>query len=207
MATGTTRFRSVIASLLLAGSLFTSLPATLPGSGSALAEEQAPAQPAGRQKILDELFDRLGKAQDDSEAKGIAGAIERVWMRSGSDTADLLMNRAVQAIAHKNWTLSQDLLDKVVVINPYWAEAWNKRATARFFAEDYMGSMADLAEVLKLEPRHYAALTGMGFILQRTGFDKRALQVFRRALEINPQQEEIRKLVDKLTLEVEGQPI
>ena len=205
MATGTTRFRSALASLLLAGSLMAALPA--PQAAAATADEQKPAQPAGRQKILDELFDRLGKAQDDSEAKGIAGAIDRVWMRSGSDTADLLMNRAMQAISHKNWKLSQDLLDKVVVIDPYWAEAWNKRATARFFTEDYLGSMADLAEVLKLEPRHYAALTGMGFILQRTGFDKRALQVFRRALEINPQQEDIRKTVDKLTLEVEGQPI
>ena len=205
MATGLNRFRSALASLLLAGSLMAALPA--PQAAAATADEQKPAQPAGRQKILDELFDRLGKAQDDSEAKGIAGAIDRVWMRSGSDTADLLMNRAMQAIAHKNWTLSQELLDKVVVIDPYWAEAWNKRATARFFTEDYFGSMADLAEVLKLEPRHYAALTGMGFILQRTGFDKRALQVFRRALEINPQQEDIRKTVEKLTLEVEGQPI
>ena len=205
MATGLNRFRSALASLLLAGSLMAALPA--PQAAAATADEQKPAQPAGRQKILDELFDRLGKAQDDSEAKGIAGAIDRVWMRSGSDTADLLMNRAMQAISHKNWKLSQDLLDKVVVIDPYWAEAWNKRATARFFTEDYFGSMADLAEVLKLEPRHYAALTGMGFILQRTGFDKRALQVFRRALEINPQQEDIRKTVEKLTLEVEGQPI
>ena len=205
MATGLNRFRSALASLLLAGSLMAALPA--PQAAAATADEQKPAQPAGRQKILDELFDRLGKAQDESEAKGIAGAIDRVWMRSGSDTADLLMNRAMQAISHKNWKLSQDLLDKVVVIDPYWAEAWNKRATARFFTEDYFGSMADLAEVLKLEPRHYAALTGMGFILQRTGFDKRALQVFRRALEINPQQEDIRKTVEKLTLEVEGQPI
>jgi tetratricopeptide (TPR) repeat protein len=205
MATGPNRFRSVLASLLLAGSLGIALPvgASLP----AAAEDQAPAQPAGRQKILDELFDRLAKAQDDSEAKGIAGAIDRVWMRSGSDTADLLMNRAVQAISRKNWALSQELLDKIVVIDPYWAEAWNKRATARFFAEDYIGSMADLAQVLTLEPRHYAALTGMGFILQRTGFHKRALQVFRRALELNPQQEEIKKMVEKLVLEVEGQPI
>jgi tetratricopeptide (TPR) repeat protein len=199
MAIGSNRLRCALASLLLAGGLALGIPA--------LAEDQAPVQPAGRQKILDELFDRLGKAEDDSEAKGIAGAIDRVWMRSGSDTADLLMNRALQAINGKNWALSQELLDKIVIIDPYWAEAWNKRATARFFADDYLGSMADIGKALTLEPRHFGALAGMGFILQRTGFDKRALQVFRRALELNPQQEEIKKIVDKLTLEVEGQPI
>jgi hypothetical protein len=32
------------------------------------------------------------------EARGVSGAIERVWMHSGSDTADLLMNRAMQAL-------------------------------------------------------------------------------------------------------------
>ena len=167
-----------------------------------------PADPQkGRQKVLDDLFDRLAKAQDDVEAKGVSGAIERVWMHSGSDTADLLMGRAMQALKRKDYALSQELLNAVVEIEPDWAEAWNKRATVRYLADDAMGSMQDIARVLKLEPRHFGALSGMGFILQRSGFDKRALDAFRKALEISPQQEELRTLVEKLTLSVEGQGI
>ena len=161
----------------------------------------------GRQKVLDDLFDRLAKAQDDREAKGVSGAIERVWMHSGSDTADLLMGRAMQALKRKDYALSQELLSAVVEIEPDWAEAWNKRATVRYLADDAMGSMQDIARVIKLEPRHFGALSGMGFILQRSGFDQRALEAFRKALEISPQQEEIRRLVEKLTLSVEGQGI
>ena len=161
----------------------------------------------GRQKVLDDLFDRLAKAQDDREAKGVSGAIERVWMHSGSDTADLLMGRAMQALQRKDYALSQELLNAVVEIEPDWAEAWNKRATVRYLADDAMGSMQDIARVIKLEPRHFGALSGMGFILQRSGFDKGALEAFRKALEISPQQEEIRRLVEKLTLSVEGQGI
>ena len=161
----------------------------------------------GRQKVLDDLFDRLAKAQDDREAKGVSGAIERVWMHSGSDTADLLMGRAMQALQRKDYALSQELLNAVVEIEPDWAEAWNKRATVRYLADDAMGSMQDIARVIKLEPRHFGALSGMGFILQRGGFDKGALEAFRKALEISPQQEEIRRLVEKLTLSVEGQGI
>ena len=161
----------------------------------------------GRQKVLDDLFDRLAKAQDDREAKGVSGAIERVWMHSGSDTADLIMGRAMQAFQRKDYALSQELLNAVVEIEPDWAEAWNKRATVRYLADDAMGSMQDIARVIKLEPRHFGALSGMGFILQRSGFDKRALEAFRKALEISPQQEEIRRLVEKLTLSVEGQGI
>ena len=161
----------------------------------------------GRQKVLDDLFERLGKARDEAEARGVKGAIERVWMHSGSDTADLLMTRAMQALQRKDYGLSKELLGSIVEIEPQWAEAWNKRATVRYLADDFMGAMEDIAHVLALEPRHFAALSGMGFILQSRGFDKRALEAFRKALEINPRQEEIRSLVDKLTIEVEGRGI
>ena len=203
--------------LLRAGLFAAALPAlaiqaavAAPGDRPAVSTsaQVKPSDPQkGRQKVLDDLFDRLAKAQDDVEAKGVSGAIERVWMHSGSDTADLLMGRAMQALQRKDYALSQELLNAVVEIEPDWAEAWNKRATVRYLADDAMGSMQDIARVLKLEPRHFGALSGMGFILQRGGFDKGALEAFRKALDISPQQEEIRRLVEKLTLSVEGQGI
>ena len=67
--------------------------------------------------------------------------------------------------------------------------------------------MADVDHVLKLDPNHFAALNGLAMILQRTGFDKRALQVYRRELAIYPHQPDLEKVVEKLTLEVEGQGI
>jgi len=67
--------------------------------------------------------------------------------------------------------------------------------------------MADIDEVLKREPRHFGALTGMGMILQKAGLDKRALEIFRKVLAIYPHQPEIEKIVEKLTLQVEGRDI
>ncbi|MDB5545640.1 MAG: hypothetical protein JWO64_2789 [Hyphomicrobiales bacterium] len=164
-------------------------------------------QPAGRQKILDDLFDRLGKTRDEAEAQGIAGAIQRVWSRSGSDTADIVMERAGKLIGQKDWKLAEEMLDRLVDIEPQWAEAWNRRATVRFFQRDTPGAMEDLAHVLQLEPRHFTALVGVGAILERNEQNAQALRVFRRVLEINPQLEEIRKKVDKLSIEVEGREI
>jgi len=176
--------------------------------GASTSAQVKPADPQkGRQKVIDELFDRLARAQDEVEAKGVAGAIERVWMHSGSDTADLLMSRAMQAFQRKDHPLAQELLGAIVEIEPQWAEGWNKRATVRYMADDYMGAMQDIAHALALEPRHFGALSGLGFILQSRGFDKRALDAFRKALDINPRQEEMRRIVDKLTIEVEGQGI
>jgi tetratricopeptide (TPR) repeat protein len=176
------------------------------------AEQKFTPRPAVREatqraKVLDELFKRLAATSDAEEGKGIAGAIERVWLRSGSDTADLLMSRAVAAVQAKDLPLALELLDKVVAVEPGWAEAWNKRATARFMSSDINGAMGDIDHVLKLEPRHFGALSGMGFILQREGLDKRALEIFRHVLTIYPGQPDIQKIVEKLAPEVEGRDI
>ena len=94
-----------------------------------------------------------------------------------------------------------------MALEPNWAEAWNQRATVRFLSGDFDGSMADIDRVMKLEPRHFGALTGMGVILQHAGLDKRALEVFGKALEIYPAQPDLKDTVDKLTLDVNGRDI
>ena len=176
---------------------------------AAIREAMAPKPPlaVARRKTLDDLYVKLAASTDLDEAKGLAALIETIWMRSSSDTATLLMQRAVDAIEAKNYPLALKVLDRIVVLQPQWAEAWNKRASVRFFAGDLDGSMADVEHVLKLEPKHFGALEGMATILQRTGFDKRALEVYRRALAVYPHQPEIEKIVGKLTLDVEGQGI
>ena len=166
-----------------------------------------PPLAVARRHTLDELYGKLAVANDTEEAKGLAGLISAIWMRTGSDTANLLMQRAVVSIQSKNLDLAAQLLDKLVVIQPNWAEAWNKRASVRFAKGDLNGSMQDVEQVLKIEPKHFGAIEGMAIILQRTGFDKQALEVYRRALAIYPHQPEIQQIVDKLTVQVEGQGI
>ncbi|MBN9083730.1 MAG: hypothetical protein BGP04_15975 [Rhizobiales bacterium 62-17] len=204
--------RQALLSALLVSALFTAAPA--------LAQNEAPPaapqaeQPShndpnlrGRDRILNELFERLAKADDQDEAKGVAGAIERVFLRSGSDTADLLMNRALSSVRQRDFKLANELLDKLVVIEPEWAEAWNQRATARFRADDVQGAVADLGQVLALEPRHFGALSALGYILYSNGFDRRALDVMRKTLIIYPQQEDIRKLVEQLGQKIDGRDL
>jgi hypothetical protein len=166
-----------------------------------------PASPQNQADILNDLFHRLSSASDSEEASGIALAIEHIWLRSGSDTADLLMSRTVTAIGKGDLDLAIGLLDKIVVLEPNWAEGWNKRATLRFLRDDDPGSMEDISHVLRLEPRHFGALSGMGFILQRNGMKKDALTLMRKAAAVYPHNPELQKVIDELTPEVEGRDI
>jgi len=198
--------------VLLAGS---AILATTPLSGSlgqgdlTLRPASPPAaqREAGRRATLDDLFARLAAAKDEDEAKGIANLIERRWTRSGSDTADLLLSRASDAIQAKEHALAVELLDRVITLQPEWAEAWNRRATAFFLLDDTASAMADLRQVLVREPRHFDAWAGLGHIYMSAGDKTRALEAYRKSLALHPFIESLRPLVDKLTPEIDGRDI
>jgi tetratricopeptide (TPR) repeat protein len=160
-----------------------------------------------RQRLLDTLFQRLKTSSDNEEAEGIADAIERVWFDSGSDTADLLMARALIAEKSNNYPVGRELLGKIVEIDPNWAEAWNELAVTRVLANDEFGAMDDIAHALALEPRHFGALAGLGALLLKSGDKKGALQVFRRVLQLYPRLDPVRSIVDRLTIQVDGRDL
>jgi tetratricopeptide (TPR) repeat protein len=175
------------------------------GPDNAAPKAEAPP-PTHRQK-LDDLYARLAVSKDADESGGLMAAIERLQLDSGSSTGDLLMARAIAALGIRNLDACSALLDRIIVLQPEWAEAWNKRATVRYLKGDDQGSMADIAHVLVLEPRHYGALSGMGMILERRGFKDDALRAFRRALEVAPQLASVRAAVDRLTAAANGQSL
>ncbi len=156
---------------------------------------------------LDFLFGALKAAPNAETAKAIEQRIWALWMISRSDTANLLMTRVQKSIEEKDLDLALKLLDAIVKIKPDYVEAWNRRATIYYMKKDYGRSVADIRQVLRLEPRHFGALTGFGLILQDIGDDKQALEVYRRALAVYPQLERIPDIVKTLQIKVEGRDI
>jgi tetratricopeptide (TPR) repeat protein len=156
---------------------------------------------------LDFLFGALKAAPDDETAKAVEQRIWSVWIHSRSDTTMLLMARVQKAIENKDLDLALKLLDAIVKIKPDYVEAWNRRATIYYMKKDYGRSIADIRHVLKLEPRHFGALTGLGLILQDIGDDKQALEVYRRALAVYPRLERVPEIVKTLQDKVEGRDI
>jgi tetratricopeptide (TPR) repeat protein len=164
-------------------------------------------QRGDRTQNLDFLFGALKAAPDAETGKAIEERIWALWFVSGSDTTDLLMSRAKTAVEAKELDLAITLLDAIVEIKPDYVEAWNRRATVHFMKKDYGRSLDDIRQVLAREPRHFGALSGLGLIMQEFGEEKRALEVFRRALALHPHLERIPDMVKSLTEKVEGRDI
>jgi tetratricopeptide (TPR) repeat protein len=160
-----------------------------------------------RTKNLDLLFKALKAAPSEPVAKAIETRIWAVWAVSRSDTTSLLMSRVRTAVERHDVDLALKLLDAIVKIKPDYAEAWNRRATIHFTRKEYGKALADIREVLKREPRHFGALSGMGLILQEIGDDAHALDVYRRVLTIYPKIERVPEIVKKLEKKVEGRDI
>jgi tetratricopeptide (TPR) repeat protein len=160
-----------------------------------------------RGQDLDFLFGALKAAPDAETAKAVEGRIWAVWVVSNSDTVNLLMTRVRAAVDGQKLDLAVQLLDKIVVLRPDYVEAWNRRATIQFMRKDYNRSIEDIRQVLAREPRHFGALSGLGMIMQELGDDKRALEVYRKAIEINPQMQRLPDLIKTLSEKVEGRDI
>jgi tetratricopeptide (TPR) repeat protein len=165
------------------------------------------AQTGDPTQNLDFLFDALKIAPDDETARAIERRIWAIWFVSPSDTANLLMSRVRKAVEDKDLDLALQLLDAIVKIRPDYVEAWNRRATIYFMKNDYGKSLADIRHVLKLEPRHFGALSGLGLILQELGDDRHALDVYRRTLKIYPRIQRVPDTVKTLEEKVEGKDI
>ena len=75
---------------------------------------------------------------------------------------------------------------RVIDKNPNFAEGWNKRATVYYMLGKFDASMMDIYETLKLEPRHFGAMDGMGLIfIHLEQFDK-AIDIYDQMLKIFP---------------------
>jgi tetratricopeptide (TPR) repeat protein len=113
-------------------------------------------------------------------------ALWLLWARSGDAAIDELMARGTEEMQSGQHAKAIETFTFVIKARPEFAEGWNRRATVHYLAGDFERSIADCGEVLKRNPLHFGALSGMGQIFFQMQDYDRALAWFRRALEVNP---------------------
>ena len=90
---------------------------------------------------------------------------------------------------------SYKIFSKVIQTAPDWAEAWNKRATVLYLMGRYLN---DIDRVLKLEKRHFGALSGQGLVLLKLENYAEALESYKRAQKIYPLINAARVMIPRL---------
>lgn len=163
------------------------------------------ALPAGAEG--DAIPDLLAKLADPDQPRWqrVERQLIAEWSKSGSPTADLLLQRGRAALARGDRTAAIEHLTALIDHAPEFAEGYNARAAALFQKGHYGPALDDLAMLLTLNPQHFGALIGLATILEETGNDTRALEVFRAARSIHPHQPLIHRAIARIEARVSGQ--
>lgn len=165
------------------------------GSGVVSADQNDP--------LLDSLFDDLAKAEDASQAARLESRIWQLWLQVPEGVPQQLIEDVESAMRSANLEAALSAAELLIEADPEYAEAWNKRATVRYLAGDYDGSVADIRQTLALEPRHFGAISGLGLIFLRQGDKPAALAAFEHVLEISPSSGNARASVERVRRELE----
>lgn len=178
--------------------------AAQPPASNAPKQEPPPLAAIAPSQKLDTLFTQLKRLRDPSAAEGVVAQIWGVWNTSGSATVDLMLRSAEAAAAKQQYVAALDYLDEAIALKPDNAESWNKRATLHAKTGNFERSMADIAQVLAREPRHFGALSGMAAILEDAGQDAAALDVWQRVIDLYPANRDAQGHVRTLSEKLDG---
>lgn len=136
---------------------------------------------------LGDLFNLLGNASKPGEAALVEQKIWFIWHTAPNAELQGLLETGMEAMNQADFGRALDLFDQITKSAPDYAEGWNKRATVNYILNNYKDSLADIAETLKREPRHFGALSGKGLVHIRSDMLDEALLAFDEALRISPQ--------------------
>jgi len=100
---------------------------------------------------LDKLFLELSKTENVDKADKLEKEIWAIWNWHPDDyqlTAKLELGTRLMYDGDYDYALK--VFNNVIVTDPQWSEAWNKRATLFFFMKNFQDSLKDIEVVLNL---------------------------------------------------------
>ncbi len=121
-----------------------------------------------RENELNNLFKQL-KNSEATKAIEIESKIWKIWSihpsndRRGYRLTELLAQGSL-LMARKELNKAYEIFSQIILVDPNWSEAWNKRATVLYLLGRYQQSQRDIDVVLNLEKRHFGALSGQGLV-------------------------------------------
>ena len=160
---------------------------------------------------LNKLF-KLLKNSENTKAIEIENKIWKIWSTHPSE--DRRGYRLTELLAQGSLLINQRKLNKayglfsqIILEDPKWAEAWNKRATVLYMMGNYEQSQNDINEVLKIEKRHFGALSGQGLVqIELKNYDK-AIESYKEVQKLYPSMEAPKVMIPRIKKLIKKQSI
>ncbi len=111
---------------------------------------------------------------------------------------DLLLRLGNEALEAEDYPTAIERFSALIDHAPDFAEGWNGRATTYYMMGEYGLSISDVEHVLALNPRHFAALSGLAFMFETMDEPEMALKALHAAHELTPNRTNINEAVTRL---------
>ena len=142
---------------------------------------------SSQKNILDKLFDQLIKTNDSNNAKKLEKKIWSVWNEHpNNEVLTEKMEFGTELMQYGDYNYALKVFDNIIITDPQWSEAWNKRATVYFLMNEFTNSLDDIDKVLSIEPRHFGALSGQARIFIKLQEYEKAIKSIEEALKFHP---------------------
>ena len=161
---------------------------------------------------LNKLFNQLKNNSNTSMAFEIEKKIWKIWSihpskdRRGYRLTELLAHGSL-LIAEQKLNKAYEIFSQIILADPNWPEAWNKRATVLYMLGRYQESQEDINEVLKLEKRHFGALSGQGLVQTELKNYEKAVKSNIEVQKIYPAMQAPKVMIPRLKELIKGQSI
>ena len=142
---------------------------------------------SSQKNILNTLFNQLEKVNNLKSATLLEKEIWSIWNKH--PTNNKLTERlefGTELMQYGDYNYALRVFDNIIVTDPKWSEAWNKRATVYFLMSQFKKSLNDIDKVLNIEPRHFGALSGQARIFIKLQKYEKAIKSIEKALIFYP---------------------
>lgn len=135
-------------------------------------------------------------ADEDRSVREIAEkALWSIWFRADSPENNAALERIAQLVSRGQTESAIVLATELIERSPEFAEAYNQRAIALFAENRFAESAADCRKVLDRNPYHIGAMGGLAQCYMRLGQRDQALEMFRRASQLQPHDLGLQQLI------------
>ena len=124
--------------------------------------------------------------------------------RKGYRLTELLAQGSL-LIVKQELNKAYEIFSQIILADPNWPEAWNKRATVLYMLGRYQESQEDINEVLKLEKRHFGALSGQGLVQTELKNYEKAINSYIEVQKIYPAMQAPKVMIPRLKELIKGQ--
>jgi len=142
---------------------------------------------SSQEKVLNNLFNQLKKVNNSKSTVLLEAKIWSIW--NEHPTNNRLTERlefGTELMQYGDYNYALRVFDNIVITDPKWSEAWNKRATVYFLMNQFTNPLNDIDKVLSMEPRHFGALSGQARIFIKLQEYEKAIQSINRTLKFYP---------------------